>query len=56
MAAVAKRYVNVFWGVIPYSTNRSRFKCLRMQLDVRVPQNLLSRKNGHFKMAFNMST
>ena len=60
MAAAAVRYENVFLGIIPYPTNWSRLKCLRMQWGVRVPISqhkiLMSRKNGHFKMALNMST
>ena len=60
MAAVAIRYENVFWGIIPYPTNRSRLKMLAYVVGrpcaYFTTLNLLLRKNGHFKMVLNMST
>ena len=60
MAAVAIRYENLFLGIIPYPTNRSRFKMLAYVVGrpcaYFTTRNLLSRTNGYFKMALNMST
>ena len=60
MVTVAIRDENVFLMIISYPTSRSRQKKMLGYVVGRpsacfTTQNLLSRKNRHFKMSLNMS-